>query len=109
MFEQHVIFSHSNTTTFGVGIKYALDDCASVRAKVGLVLLALKKKNNRGEKRPGTLEISFRIYFKLWSTSMMFQVNNSSQIGVGFQQVLMEGFTLSTNTPPTSPLSSLRW
>ena len=40
---------------------------------------------------------------------MMFQVNNSSQIGVGFQQVLMEGFTLSTNTPPTSPLSSLRW
>jgi len=45
----------SNTTTFGVGIKYALDDSASIRAKV----------------------------------------NNSSQIGVGFQQVVRKGLTLT--------------
>lgn len=48
----------SNTTSFGVGIKYALDSQASIRAKV----------------------------------------NNSSQIGLGYQQQIKKGLTMTFST-----------
>lgn len=48
----------SNTTSFGVGLKYVLDNQASIRAKV----------------------------------------NNSSQIGLGYQQQLKKGLTLTLST-----------
>lgn len=47
-----------NETTFGIGCKYALDDCASIRAKV----------------------------------------NNSSHVGLGYQQKLRDGVTLTLST-----------